>query len=153
MGLFYRHGQTGTATLAGVPTHDITTTVNSHGATITSYLVPCDFLPLTQPLLDLGVSAATVDKLNAVLRPVIDAGYSRNDPPATATPPAQTVDTARTETTIKASVAEAAISDPATPARTSPALARPGTTRLHHDSATNSPPAVRPAPGVRRNHH
>ena len=45
MGLFYRHGQTSTATLTGVPAHDISTTVNALGATTTTYLIPCISCP------------------------------------------------------------------------------------------------------------
>jgi hypothetical protein len=88
MGLFYRHGQTSTATLTEVPAHDISTTVNALGATTTTYLIPCEFLPLTQPLIELGVSPDAVDKLNARLRPVIDSAYSRNDSPTSLPAPA-----------------------------------------------------------------
>ena len=105
MGLFYRHGQTQTATLTEVPTHDITTTVNALGATTTTYLVPCDFLPLTQPLLDLGVSPGTVDELNARLRPVIDSAYSRNDSPSPAPATAAAVSAGRRHTAGQTTVA------------------------------------------------
>lgn len=44
--------------------------------------MPAPFLPLTRPLLALGVPQAAVDKLDTVLRPIIEAGYSRNDPKA-----------------------------------------------------------------------
>lgn len=79
VGLWYRHAQTGEADLTGVPPQNISTTVNAQGATITTYLVPSPFLPLTQPLRDAGVDAGVVDKLDSVLRPMIEAGYSRND--------------------------------------------------------------------------
>jgi hypothetical protein len=78
IGLVYRHGQTATADLVDVPAQNISTAVNAQGATITTYLVPSRFLPLTQPLRDAGVSAGVVDKLDNILRPIIDAGYSRN---------------------------------------------------------------------------
>ena len=78
MGLWYRHGQTGGVDLTGVPAQNISTTVNTQGATVTTYLVPAPLLPLTQPLRDAGVSPGVVDKLDRVLRPIIEAGYSRN---------------------------------------------------------------------------
>lgn len=76
-GLFTRHGQTATADLDAVPARNITATVNSRGATTTTFLVPSPFLPLTQPLRDAGVPTATVDRIDKWLRPMIDAGYSR----------------------------------------------------------------------------
>lgn len=80
VGLYYRHGQTATADLSSVPAQNITTTVNSLGATTTTYVVPSPFLPLTQMLRDAGVADSTVDRIDTVLRPIIDSGYSRNDP-------------------------------------------------------------------------
>ena len=77
VGLVYRHGQTATVDLAGVPAKNVTTSVNSLGATTTTYLVPAKNLPLTQPLRDLGVPAAWVDGLDGFLRPMIEAGYDR----------------------------------------------------------------------------
>ncbi len=56
-------------------------TVNSLGATATSYLVPTDNLPITEPLRIIGVPDSNVDRIDAALRPVIDAGYSRHDEP------------------------------------------------------------------------
>ncbi len=92
VGLWYRHGQTGTVDLTTVPAQNISSTTNALGATITTYLVPSPFLPLTQLLRDAGVSVGVVDKLDTAWRPIIEAGYSRNDAPAipsaTATPPA-----------------------------------------------------------------
>jgi hypothetical protein len=94
-GLVYRHGQTATADLAGVPAQNITSTVNSRGATTTTYVVPSPFLPLTQPLRDGGVLPdAVVDDLDEILRPIIDAGYSRTSPLriGTGTPPRRVAD-------------------------------------------------------------
>lgn len=79
VGLWYRHAQTGAADLTSVPAQNISTTVNSQGASTTAYLVPSPLLPLTQPLRDAGVAAGFVDKLDAALRPIVDAGYTRND--------------------------------------------------------------------------
>lgn len=55
------------------------TTVNSRGATTTTYLVPVNHLPLTLPLRYLGMSDAEVDQIDSVLQPQIDAAYARND--------------------------------------------------------------------------
>jgi diacyltrehalose acyltransferase len=66
-----------------VPPENIRTVVNSRGATTTTYLIPINHLPLTLPLRYLGMSDGKVDQIDAVLQPQIDAGYSRNDDPAT----------------------------------------------------------------------
>jgi hypothetical protein len=84
------HDATVTADLSQVPQKNITTTVNSRGGTTTSYLVPTPDLPLLQPLRDWGVPKPFVDAVNQLLKPVVDAGYSRNDSPTvapTALPP------------------------------------------------------------------
>lgn len=62
-----------------VPPQNIRTTVNSRGATTTTYLVPVNHLPLTLPLRYLGMSDAEVDQIDSVLQPQIDAAYARND--------------------------------------------------------------------------
>lgn len=65
---------------------------NSVGGTTSTYLIPTPYLPLTQPLRDLGVDSAFVDSLDASLRPVITSAYTRYDAkapaPAVATAPA-----------------------------------------------------------------
>ena len=66
-----------------VPPQNIRTTVNSRGATTTTYLIPVNHLPLTLPLRYLGLSAGFVDQIDSVLQPQIDAGYIRNDNPLT----------------------------------------------------------------------
>jgi hypothetical protein len=85
------HDATVSANLSQVPP---TTTVNSLGGTTTSYLVPTRDLPLLQPLRDWGVPKPLVDTVNHLLKPVVDAGYSRNDSPSvavsTSPPPAST---------------------------------------------------------------
>jgi hypothetical protein len=60
---------------------NITTVVNSKGATDTTYFVPTPTLPLTEVLRVVGVPDKAVDVLDNAIRPVIDAGYSRNDTP------------------------------------------------------------------------
>lgn len=67
-----------------VPPQNIRTTVNSKGATTTTYLVPEQHLPLTLGAKYLGYSEDTLNQLDAILKPRVDAGYSRNDDPATA---------------------------------------------------------------------
>lgn len=73
------HGQTAFADLSIVPPENISTTTNSRGATVTSILVPTKNLPLWQPLRDIGVDSRIVDVLDQITRPIVDAGYSRND--------------------------------------------------------------------------
>jgi hypothetical protein len=65
-----------------VPPQNITTTTNSMGGTTTTYRVPTEQLPLTQPLRSMGVANEVTDRLDEVLRPAVDAGYSRNDGPS-----------------------------------------------------------------------
>jgi hypothetical protein len=67
-----------------VPPQNIRTTVNSRGAKTTTYMIPEEHLPLVMPLKYLGWPKETLIKLDAVLQPYVDAGYSRNDDPATA---------------------------------------------------------------------
>ena len=76
------HNATVSADLSQVPQKNITTTVNSAGGTTTTYLVPTPDLPLLAPLPNLGVPKPVVDTINNLLKPVVDAGYSRNDSPA-----------------------------------------------------------------------
>jgi hypothetical protein len=78
-GVAYRHAATGSLNPYEVPADNVTVTVNSKGATTTTYLGPATNLPLTLPLRILGVHADVVDAIDGVLRPIIDAGYSRND--------------------------------------------------------------------------
>lgn len=81
MGMFYVHPYAQNTDLSTVPTSDITTTTNSAGGTTTVYRVPTQQLPLTMPLRQLGAQASAVDGLDAILRPIIDAGYT--DAPVT----------------------------------------------------------------------
>jgi diacyltrehalose acyltransferase len=67
-----------------VPERNIRTTVNSKGATTTTYMVPEQHLPLVMGFKYLGVDETTLNKLDNVLLPMVDAGYSRNNDPATA---------------------------------------------------------------------
>ena len=67
------------ASYTGIPETGGVTAVNDLGGRTTTYLLPTKNLPLTQPLRDLGVPVSAVDALDRVLRPAIDAGYTRND--------------------------------------------------------------------------
>ena len=67
-----------------VPPQNIRTTVNSKGAKTTTYMIPEQHLPLVLPFKYLGVDEGTLNKLDGVLQPMVDAGYSRNDDPLTA---------------------------------------------------------------------
>jgi hypothetical protein len=78
MGLIYVHNFAEDVP-ADIPAENITSYVNSQGATHTTYLVPTPNLPLTETFRVLGVPDPIMDSVDDVLRPVIDAGYSRND--------------------------------------------------------------------------
>jgi hypothetical protein len=67
-----------------VPPQNIRTTVNSKGAKTTTYFIPEQHLPLVLPFKYLGVPEDTLNRLDGVLKPMVDAGYSRNDDPLTA---------------------------------------------------------------------
>ncbi|ORA20355.1 acyltransferase PE [Mycobacterium arosiense] len=67
-----------------VPPQNIRTTINSRGAKDTTIMVPEKHLPLVMPLAYLGIPEDTLNKLDAILIPRVNAGYSRNDDPATA---------------------------------------------------------------------
>lgn len=69
---------------SNVPPQNIRTTVNSRGGTTTTYLVPEQHLPLVLGFKYLGVQEDTLNQLDAILLPRVNAGYSRNDDPATA---------------------------------------------------------------------
>ncbi|MGH3723530.1 MAG: acyltransferase PE [Mycobacterium sp.] len=67
-----------------VPARNITTEVNSKGGSTTTYFIPEQHLPLVMGFKYLGVPEETLNRLDAILQPRVDAGYSRNDDPATA---------------------------------------------------------------------
>lgn len=84
LGIIYVHGRyedkPGGWDLSTVPEKNIVVTENSLGGKTTSYLIPTEKLPLLQPLRDLGFPESFVAALEKVLRPLVDAGYKRNDP-------------------------------------------------------------------------
>ncbi len=79
-GFQYVHGAVAFSDINDVPSENITTTTNSRGGTTTTYQVPTPQLPLTQPLRTV-LPDQTVDRVDEVLRPAVDAGYSRHDDP------------------------------------------------------------------------
>ncbi|MBJ7340148.1 PE-PPE domain-containing protein [Mycolicibacterium sp.] len=66
-----------------VPAQNRRTFTNAKGATTTTYMIPVDHLPLTVGLRYLGMSDGFVNQIDSVLQPMVDAGYSYNDDPAT----------------------------------------------------------------------
>jgi len=74
------------ADLTKVPEANITTTVNAAGGVTTTYLVPTLDLPLLRPLKAMGVPQGAIEILAALLRPIIDSAYMRNDPPSSPRP-------------------------------------------------------------------
>ncbi|MEX7469038.1 PE-PPE domain-containing protein [Mycobacterium adipatum] len=71
--------------LANFPLADTTTTVNSLGATTTTYLIRATgLLPLLRPLQALGVNAGLLDDWQRVLKPIIDSAYEPDQVPVLA---------------------------------------------------------------------
>jgi hypothetical protein len=83
IGLALLHTPTAFTGPADVPPQNVITTTNARGGTTTTYLVPSRYLPLTLPL-RLSGFGDIADQLDPVLRPMVDAGYSRNDNPLAA---------------------------------------------------------------------
>ena len=88
LGIAYVHGHyevvPGGFDLSTVPARNVTVSTNGLGGVTTSYLIPTPDLPLVQPLRDIGVPAPIVDAIQASLKPIVDAGYVRNDAKPTA---------------------------------------------------------------------
>ncbi|HWF28156.1 MAG TPA: acyltransferase PE [Mycobacterium sp.] len=84
MGLATGHTAVAFTNPSMVPPQNIRTTVNSKGATTTTYLIPEKHLPLVMPLAYIGIPEDTLNKLDAILTPRVNAAYSRNDDPLTA---------------------------------------------------------------------
>jgi diacyltrehalose acyltransferase len=84
MGLATGHTAVAFTNPSMVPPQNIRSTVNSRGATTTTVLIPEKHLPLVMPLHYIGIPEDTLNKLDAILIPRVNAGYSRNDDPSTA---------------------------------------------------------------------
>jgi diacyltrehalose acyltransferase len=82
-GIVYVHGPPiFSADPAGVPPDNTTfVPANEQHGSITTHLVPTENLPLTQLFRDVGIPDTVVDKIDQVLRPIVDAGYRRHDQP------------------------------------------------------------------------
>lgn len=59
---------------------EVSRTTNARGGTTTTYMVPREELPLTRPLLQIGVPAWVVGEINRMLMPLIATGYSSMTP-------------------------------------------------------------------------
>jgi diacyltrehalose acyltransferase len=84
MGLATGHTAVAFTNASMVPPGNVRTTVNSRGAKDTTIMVPQKHLPLVMPLKYIGIPEDTLNKLDGILIPRVNAGYSRNDDPATA---------------------------------------------------------------------
>lgn len=80
LGIAFVHTFLSLSDPAEVPPENITVKRNSLGATVTTYFVPTENLPLTD-IFRLVLPDALVDVLDAFLRPIVDAGYRRHDEP------------------------------------------------------------------------
>ena len=79
-GMLYFHD--GTATAGPSDVVEVSSVTSELGGTTTTYMVPSPTLPLLMPLEKLGFPKRIVGKLNGVLKPIVDAGYSRSTPDA-----------------------------------------------------------------------
>lgn len=79
------HREAMDADLSTVPPENITVTLPKTPGmgVVTTYLVPTADLPMLRPLKGFGVPQPVIDSLTAVLRPIIDSAYIRNDPHGT----------------------------------------------------------------------
>lgn len=84
MGLATGHTAVAFTNASMVPPQNIRTTINSRGAKDTTIMVPEKHLPLVMPLKYIGIPEDTLNKLDAILIPRVNAGYARNDDPSTA---------------------------------------------------------------------
>jgi hypothetical protein len=84
LGLATGHTAVAFTNASMVPPQNIRTTINSRGAKDTTIMVPQQHLPLVMPLKYIGIPEDTLNKLDAILIPRVNAGYIRNDDPATA---------------------------------------------------------------------
>lgn len=83
MGMLTFHNPSSYAVdLSTFPESDITTTVNSLGATTTTYLIPATgLLPILRPLQALGFNAGLLDDWQRTLKPIIDSAYEPDQAP------------------------------------------------------------------------
>src|SRR6201994_3261178 len=84
MGLATGHTAVAFTNASMVPPQNVRTTINSRGAKDVTIMVPQKHLPLVMPLKYIGIPEDTLNQLDAILIPRVNAGYSRNDDPSTA---------------------------------------------------------------------
>jgi diacyltrehalose acyltransferase len=84
MGLATGHTAVAFTNATMVPPQNVRTVINARGAKDTTIMVPQQHLPLVMPLKYVGIPEDTLNKLDAILIPRVNAGYIRNDDPATA---------------------------------------------------------------------
>lgn len=130
------------ADLTQIPTKNVTTTVNVAGGVTTTYVVPTADLPMLRPLKALGVPQQTIDTLQAVLRPIIDSAYARNDPswlkPAIGPSNAMSAQPAATGTVTRSAAAVVTGSAGSVPSR-------PSVGRSPSSAAASATPSAGPA--------
>ena len=128
LGIPYVHGRyeviPGGLDLSAVPAKNITVTANSLGGTTTSYLIPTPNLPLLQPLRDIGIPGPIVDALQTSLKPIVDAGYTRNDAKPAAVSPSGQAPSAKPLTSRSPVRAQQRSAAPAAPTRAAAAARR-----------------------------
>ena len=59
---------------------EVSSVTNSLGGTTTTYMIPASTLPMLIPLQQIGVPSPIVGKLNDILTPIVNEGYSQYDP-------------------------------------------------------------------------
>ncbi|ORA09400.1 PE-PPE domain-containing protein [Mycobacterium asiaticum] len=79
-GTLYQHNATSVAAMSNAV--ELSSVTNSLGGTVTTYMIPSPTLPMLLPLVQLGVPPPIVNGLNAVLQPMVNAGYSSLTPGA-----------------------------------------------------------------------
>lgn len=84
MGLATGHTAVAFTNPSMAPPQNIRTRINSRGAKDTTIMVAEKHLPLVMPLKYIGIPEDTLNKLDAILLPRVNAGYVRNDNPSTA---------------------------------------------------------------------
>ncbi len=82
LGIVYVHGPP----IAAADPNDVPPENTTVDGTVTTHFVPTKYLPLTHPLRDIGIPDRVVDRIDQLLRPIVDAGYLRHDQPGDSRP-------------------------------------------------------------------
>lgn len=75
------HTATAFSDPASIPPQNVTVATNARGATTTTYFIPADRLPLTELLVQSGISESMADRVDHVMRPMVDRAYGPKPPP------------------------------------------------------------------------